>query len=142
MKAALLHFKHIYPTSEELTTTNPIDITDGSFLWISHKFEDDPLRIEYDMNKPVLFTNYIPIKSGKGYRVNMIHNKTCNPNPETISEETKEEFFHDSQEPDDKEFHSYFDPDTQQKEYLKYYDPSDKIPMKVLYGRAIPLSID
>ena len=60
---------------------------------------------------------------------------------DVIPEGTKKEFFHDTQEPGDAESHSYFDPDTQQIEYPKYYDPGDKITMKVLHGRAIPLSI-
>ena len=66
------------------------------------------------------------------------------PNPKSRwnLSRNKQRNFHDSQELDDEAFHSYFDQDTQQMEYLKYYDPSDKIPMKILHWRAIPLSID
>ena len=59
-----------------------------------------------------------------------------------ISYEEPVDIFYDPEEPGDDQYHSYYDHDTKQVEFLKYYDPSDKIPDKVMYGKAIHLKID
>jgi len=47
LKSLLMHFKHRYLTSDELASLKPIDITDWNVPWNPHKFEDDPLKIDY-----------------------------------------------------------------------------------------------
>ena len=56
--------------------------------------------------------------------------------------EDETDIFHDTTESPEDEYHTYFDEDTKQLEYLRYYDPKDNIPTRILHGKAVPLSLD
>ena len=94
---ALLHFKHRYPKTEEMTNLTPIDITEGMVPWIPHKFEDDPYQMNYDLNDPVIIRNYkpspIPRKGGRPKKTGKVTaqvNHTSYEEPVDIFSDTEE----------------------------------------------------
>ena len=138
VKGTLLLFKHRYPTTEEMANITPIDITEGMVPWTPHKFEDDPYQINYDLNDPVIITDYkqSPVSRKRG-RPRKREKVTAQVNH--TSYQKPDDIFYDSEEPTDDQYYSYYDKDTKQVKVLRYYYPSDKIPDKIMYGRAIPL---
>ena len=100
VKGALLHFKHRYPTTDEMTNLTPVDITEGMVPWTPHKFEDDPYQINYDLNAPVIITDYkpSPIPKKRG-RPSKTEKDTAQVNHTSYEEPV--DIFYDSEEPKD-----------------------------------------
>ena len=61
---------------------------------------------------------------------------------ESISTPQEEENFHDANEYIDNNLFTYYDYDVERNIEIQYYDYSDAIPDKVIYGKAIPLTLD
>lgn len=57
-----------------------------------------------------------------------------------ISRETDatEDIFFDIKDPSENDYLTYFDDDTSKEEMLKFYDPTNDIPEKDKFGKAIP----
>jgi len=128
VKAALLHFKNRYPTKEELENIEPIPITCEDVPWKPATFEDDnkgvdPEALYKQSNSLINVTSTIHK-----------HDKEL--------EDIQEDEFEDAIEYSEDDYVDYQDPDTGETVTLKYYDPSDKIPAKVMYGKAVHLNID
>lgn len=132
-----MYFKHRYPTSEEIKTISIIDITEDMVPWRPETFEDDPHKIDVESGH----TN--ADSSSKIWQPTQPAPLFVN-NLQIVHENDKEndnDEFHDTEDPANHGCITYFDHDTNQEEIVKYYDTSDKIPDKVIYGRAIPLTL-